>query len=132
LSKSREFTVIEYDQEIIDEVERLLISKDMILNEGMDEPITDVCDESKENVGYSLLAMNVQVRFYNFLMTSFVQPMNLCLQTKDIAKMLDVGEKTVQKWKSKMIKAEIKEEENEEYENEDLQVGTEYVVEYLE
>lgn len=50
--------------------------------------------------------------------------------------MLDVGEKTVHKWKSKMIKAEIKEEDvdddEEEYENNDLQVNNEYVVEYLE
>jgi len=51
--------------------------------------------------------------------------------------MLDVGEKTVHKWKSKMIKAEIKEEDDEnedeeEYENNDLQVNNEYVVEYLE
>ena len=56
----------------------------------------------------------------------------LCLQTKDIAKMLDVGEKIVHKWKSKMIKAEIKDEEDvEQYENND-QVNNEYVVEYLE
>lgn len=61
LSKSREITVIEYNQEIIDEVERLIMSKEMILNEVENETITDVCDESKENVGLSLLAMNVQV-----------------------------------------------------------------------
>ncbi|CAG9806146.1 unnamed protein product [Chironomus riparius] len=112
LSKSRELTVIEYDQDILREVERLISSKDMILNEVVNESITDVCDESKENIGLSLLAMNVK--------------------TKDIAKMLDVGEKIVHKWKSKMIKTEIKDEEVEEYENNDLQVSNEYVVEYLE
>ena len=49
--------------------------------------------------------------------------------------MLDVGERIVQKWKSKMIKAEIKDEEVEieEQENNDLQVNNnEYIVEYLE
>jgi transposase len=54
----------------------------------------------------------------------------LYLQAKDVARMLDVGEKTVQKWKSKMIKAEIKEEEV--ITNSDMQVNNEYVVEYLD
>jgi len=69
LSKSRDITVIEYDQEIIDEVERLIMSKEMILNEVENETITDVCDESKENVALSLLAMNVQVNSCFFFVT---------------------------------------------------------------
>ncbi|XP_070498653.1 chromosome partition protein Smc-like [Chironomus tepperi] len=112
LSKSRDLATVEYDQDILEEVERLISSKEMILNEVVDEPIADVSEESKENIGLSLLAMNVK--------------------TKDIAKMLDVGEKIVHKWKSKMIKTEIKEEDAvKEYENNDLKVN-EYVVEYLE
>lgn len=63
LSKSRELTIIEYDQDILEEVARLISSKEMILNEAVDEPINDVCDESKENIGISLLAMNVKVTF---------------------------------------------------------------------
>lgn len=71
LSKSRELTIIEYDQDILEEVARLISSKEMILNEAVDEPINDVCDESKENIGISLLAMNVKVTFlklYSFFL----------------------------------------------------------------
>lgn len=46
--------------------------------------------------------------------------------------MLDVGEKIVHKWKSKMIKNDIKDEEVKMEEN-DFQVNNnEYVVEYLD
>lgn len=81
---------IEYEEDFVAEVDKLLAEKDEILNSGVstpersqsfdEEPVTPKTEGSKLQVANSLLAMNVKV--------------------KDIAKMLDVSEKTVQKWKS--------------------------------
>ena len=97
LAKSRELEVIEYEADIVSEVERLLADKDEILNsESMiSEPTVDAendhsKDDSKRQICSSLLAMNVKM--------------------KDIAKMLDVSEKTVQRWKTKMSKFQNDEE----------------------
>ena len=72
LSKSRDIPEIEYDQDIVDEVERLISSKDELLNEVDSEPINAVCDESKENIGLSLLAMNVKVSFFVYSLPFFI------------------------------------------------------------
>lgn len=91
LAKSRELDVIECDQDVLDEVDKLLAEKDEILNselilptisssdpvEGIEPPETR--DDSKRKLGLSLIAMNVKV--------------------SDIIKMLDVNEKTVLRWK---------------------------------
>lgn len=94
LAKSREMEIIEYEADVVTDVEKLLADKDEILNEEMPstpgesighqsfEPVVVNTDESKRQLGLSLLAMNVK--------------------TKDVALMLDVCEKTVQRWKVKM------------------------------
>lgn len=94
LAKSREMEVIEYDADIVAEADRLLADKDEILNsdvigESFADPVeSDLLtkDDSKRQICSSLLAMNVKM--------------------KDIAKMLDVSEKTIQRWKLKMTKDE--------------------------
>lgn len=107
LAKARELEVIDYDAEIVEEVEKLMAEKDEILNSGTVPPEDDALiqpseaqgscggDDSKRQLGISLLAMNVK--------------------SKDIAKMLDVCEKTVQRWKSKMLQqqSQLKSEEDE-------------------
>lgn len=107
LAKARELEVIDYDAEIVEEVEKLMAEKDEILNSGTVPPEDDALiqpseaqgssggDDSKRQLGISLLAMNVK--------------------SKDIAKMLDVCEKTVQRWKSKMLQqqSQLKNEEDE-------------------
>lgn len=107
LAKARELEVIDYDAEIVEEVEKLMAEKDEILNSGTVPPEDDALiqpseaqgscggDDSKRQLGISLLAMNVK--------------------SKDIAKMLDVCEKTVQRWKSKMMQqqSQLKSEEDE-------------------
>lgn len=89
LSKTKEMAVIEYDADIVAEVDRLLAQKDEILNaESIGSSLHQSTQmlPSKENdpkyqLAVNLLAMNVKI--------------------KDIAKMLDVCEKTVQRWKAK-------------------------------
>lgn len=94
LAKARELEVIEYEADVVAEVDRLLAEKDEILNA---EVVLDAAvdqaeiekqsgkdDNSKRQICSSLLAMNVKM--------------------KDIAKMLDVSEKTIQRWKAKIIK----------------------------
>lgn len=88
LAKARELEIVEYDADVVEEVERLMAEKDVILNadavvEGRKQSVAKpYVDDSKRKLGISLLAMNVK--------------------NKDIAKMLDVCEKTVQRWKAKM------------------------------
>ena len=92
LAKSRELEVIEYEQDVVEEVERLLADKDEILNSDIEltnfnDPVENLeppetRDDSKRQLGLSLLAMNVKI--------------------KDISKMLDVCEKTVSRWKARM------------------------------
>jgi transposase len=94
LAKSRELEVIEYEADVVAEVDRLLAEKDEILNAEMmiEETVIDQAendpqagkDDSKRQICSSLLAMNVKL--------------------KDIAKMLDVSEKTIQRWKAKIVK----------------------------
>jgi transposase len=98
LAKSRDLEVIEYEADVVAEVERLLESKDEILNsdvigESFTEQVDNeqtAKDDSKRQICSSLLAMKVKL--------------------KDIAKMLDVSEKTIQRWKSKMVKQEDEDE----------------------
>lgn len=90
LAKARELDIVDYDADVVEEVERLMAEKDEILNadavnEGHKQSVAkpgSSGDDSKRKLGISLLAMNVK--------------------NKDIAKMLDVCEKTVQRWKAKM------------------------------
>lgn len=101
LAKSRELTVIEYEPDVVAEVDRLLAEKDEILNsetilaesfvDQVENDQTTAKDDSKRQICSSLLAMNVKL--------------------KDIAKMLDVSEKTIQRWKSKMEKHQQNDEE---------------------
>ncbi|KAG5681107.1 hypothetical protein PVAND_010570 [Polypedilum vanderplanki] len=115
LSKSREYAVIEYEQDIVDEVQRLIAEKDNILNEVIeDDPNITVDYESKEDLGMKLIAMNTKV--------------------KDIANMLDVSEKTVQKWKLKRMKCQENIKIEDEEMNDDITTSTkdDYIIEYLE
>lgn len=130
LAKTKDMTVIEYNSDIIADVEKLLADKDQILdceelvvdeqteqtpNTSTSKPTSrpkkkpETCrdntkpelslqggEESKHQLGVSLLAMNV--RF------------------KDIAKMLDVTEKTVQKWKAELDNEDYEEDSAEEIE----------------
>lgn len=97
LARAKEANTRVYGQDVIEEVERLLASKDDILNETVPVVQQDAnenkgVDDSKRQLGASLLAMNVSA--------------------KDIAKMLDVTERTVQRWKAKFQKVEDDKEEN--------------------
>lgn len=103
LAKSRELEVIEYEADVVAEVDRLLVEKDDILNAEtiIAETVAEQAehdpqpgkDDSKRQICSSLLAMNVKL--------------------KDIAKMLDVSEKTIQRWKAKMVKRPVDDEEDE-------------------
>lgn len=89
LAKTKDMPMIDYGAELIAEVQKLMEDKDEILNSDMLEDFDLVQqevrpDESKRQLGNSLIAMNVK--------------------SKDIARMLDVSEKTVQRWKGKMHK----------------------------
>lgn len=88
LAKAKDSLKTEYEADVVEEVERLLAAKDEILNELVPQ---DLClipgseakacgDESKRQLGTNLLAMNVKI--------------------KDVAKMLDVSERTVRRWKT--------------------------------
>lgn len=69
LSKSREKETIEYHSDIIEHVERLLNTKDEILNEDIEEQQSNmVNDDTKESIGMSLISMNTKV--INFLKLS--------------------------------------------------------------
>ena len=125
LTRARESTKTEYDQEVIDEVDRLLLAKDHILNEipfgdlgsgQTNEPV----DDSKRQLGINLLAMNVK--------------------TKDIAKMLDVTERTVNRWKvkvkqiskdddgdGKLQKTNENDDDDDDDDNDDVVVCEEYI-----
>lgn len=91
LARSKEKTVLEFDDEIVAEVERMIAEKDELLNselpDNLDESFAAIepqvsSDDAKRQLGVNLLAMNVKI--------------------KDIAKMLDVNERTVQRWKVRM------------------------------
>lgn len=89
LAKSKDTAVMTYDLDIVNEVNQMLDDKERLLS---GETVSDELDcspvareqnsEAKRQVGNSLLSMNVT--------------------TKDIAKMLDVSEKTVQRWKTRL------------------------------
>lgn len=75
LSKSKDMTDIVYEQDVVDEVERLLASRnDLSCDFEANEPSTTSAenDESKENIALSLLAMNVKVTFLTFLLLVFI------------------------------------------------------------
>lgn len=98
LAKTKDMPVIDYDAEVIAEVEKLMDEKDEILNSEVPDDLEHIQqevspDESKRQLGASLIAMNVK--------------------TKDIAKMLDVSQKTVQRWKVKLQKHETDVDEDE-------------------
>lgn len=88
LAKARDSGVAEYDADIVADVEQMIAEKDKLLNaDVIDEEQIPVAEaqapaESKRQLGVSLIAMKVKL--------------------KDIAQMLDVSEKTVQRWKAKM------------------------------
>lgn len=91
LARSKEKTVLEFDDEVVAEVERMIAEKDELLNselaDNLDESFAAIepqvsSDDAKRQLGVNLLAMNVKI--------------------KDIAKMLDVNERTVQRWKVRM------------------------------
>jgi Mn-dependent DtxR family transcriptional regulator len=105
LAKSRDLEVIEYESDVVAEVDRLLAEKDEILNAEMiieetavaqaeNDPQAGGKDDSKRQICSSLLAMNVKL--------------------KDIAKMLDVSEKTIQRWKAKIVKHQQQQDGSEE------------------
>lgn len=117
LSKTKDLLEINYDPDIVEEVDRLLASKDEILNNEANIEDLDIntAADSKQNIALSLLAMNVAI--------------------KDISKMLDVPEKIVHKWKANMIKEEdLKDMMYEDSQNfSKIQPKEEYIVtEYLE
>jgi len=100
LAKSRELEYLEYDQSIEDEVERLMTDKETILNDeavltSTQEPAPSAShgggDDSKRQLGINLLSMNVR--------------------PKDVAMMLEVTEKTVNRWKALMVKQELDEDD---------------------
>lgn len=89
LARAKDSPKIDYDTEIVEEVERLMAAKDEILNEPPPQDLefihpteTKGADDSKRQLGANLLAMNVKI--------------------KDIAKMLDASERTVQRWKMRI------------------------------
>lgn len=91
LAKTKDQPAIDYDADVISEVEKLMEEKDEILNCEIPEDFDHIQqeikpDESKRQLGASLIAMNVK--------------------SKDIAKMLDVSEKTIHRWKARMQKQE--------------------------
>ena len=103
LARSKDFERLVYNEDLVAEVDQLIAEKDKILNpESMFKAVVgtksggtkSASEESKQQLGLNLLSMKVQ--------------------PKDIAKMLDVCEKTVQRWKSKMPRnVTIIEEQNE-------------------
>lgn len=88
LAKARDSGIAEYDADIVADVERMIAEKDKLLNADViyEEQIpvaeAQAPAESKRQLGVSLIAMKVKL--------------------KDIAQMLDVSEKTVQRWKAKV------------------------------
>lgn len=105
LAKARDIKNIEYDEDVLATVSQLLEDKDELLNVSM-PPIEETnsalrasTDDSKRQLAVSLLAMNVK--------------------TKDIAKMLDVCEKTIQRWKTRMQQQQEAVEEDEDDDDEE-------------
>lgn len=91
LAKSKETAVMCYDLDIVVEVEQMLADKDTLLSAEVvieelesSSAVREPNDEAKRQVGNSLLSMNVAI--------------------KDIAKMLDVNEKIVNRWKIRLNK----------------------------
>lgn len=90
LARSKDLSSIEFEEDFVAEVNKLLADKDLILNSELSSPEASQSNDeeatsprpenSKLQLASSLFAMNVK--------------------TKDIAKMLDVTEKTVQRWKT--------------------------------
>lgn len=103
LAKSRELEAIEYEADLVADVEKMLADKNTILDDtatetSISEPApVQYVDDNKRKLGLNLLSMNVK--------------------PKDIAKMLDVCEKTVLRWKLKMRNAEQEAIEDDEDEN---------------
>lgn len=109
----KEMTKAEYEEDVVEEVERLLAEKEKILNPDIssvvDLPVQTPAqaprqpDDAKRKLGTNLLAMKVK--------------------NKDIANMLDVSEKTVQRWKARMSQQEL--EDGDDDEDEDVAVKEE-------
>lgn len=106
-ARTKDLVEVEYDPDVVEEVEKLLADKDKILNPEPTAMITSTvqkprpreAEETKRKIGTNLLAMKVK--------------------NKDIAKMLDVSEKTVQRWKARMMQQTVDSEEGEEYAEDD-------------
>lgn len=100
LARSKELETLEFDDDIVTEVNRMLTNKDQLLDSDiifkeLDKALSkSAADESKKKLGLSLLNMKVKA--------------------KDIAKMLDCSEKTVQRWKSRTNHEEVDENSVEE------------------
>jgi transposase-like protein len=101
LARSKDLTTIDFEEDFVAEVDKLLAEKDLILNseisspevsQSNDEEVTSPKPESsKLQLANSLLAMNVKI--------------------KDISKMLDVPENTVQRWKTEFREASLNTDE---------------------
>jgi DNA-binding CsgD family transcriptional regulator len=65
LAKTKDKTVLDYEPDVVEEVQRLLAAKDNILNEVIEEyddpNVTMVYDDSKEDLAIRLLEMNTKV-----------------------------------------------------------------------
>lgn len=86
LARSKELETLEFDDEVVAEVNRMLTNKEQLLDsdlifEKLDNMSRSAAEESKKKLGLSLINMKVK--------------------SKDIAKMLDCSEKTVQRWRAK-------------------------------
>lgn len=92
LARSRELETLECDDEVVSEVNRMLTNKEQLLDsdlifEKIDKAMSkSAAEESKRKLGLSLINMKVK--------------------SKDIAKMLDCSEKTVQRWRNKASHSE--------------------------
>lgn len=111
LARSKELETLEFDDEVVTEVNRMLTNKEQLLDsdlifEKLDSISRSAAEESKKKLGLSLINMKVK--------------------SKDIAKMLDCSEKTVQRWRSKANRDEEEEDLLEEVAENSEDVGDPY------
>lgn len=110
ITKGKDLSENDIDQEIIDHVDNLIENREELIGKRP-TPVTPVAvhepkvqDDSKKKTAFRMLAMNVRVSCFRFSSEFQFLYIYFCLflQPKDIAKILNVSESTVKRWKEKM------------------------------
>jgi transposase-like protein len=111
LAKFRDVVVMEYEHDVVTEVDKMLAEKDILLS-------SDVCIQEQVDYLEDEIIEEEQTRPQSpqsqFNLCSSLLSMNV--QVKDISKMLDISEKQVIKWKHQL---ENQDHEMNEFDDED-------------